>query len=84
MNQNKHKYPELEKLASVKEQSQELGEFLKWLKRKYDLCTFNERDEAYFPSHESIEGILADYFKIDMTKVEKERNQILESYNEEK
>ena len=83
MNQNKHKYPECEKLASAHEESQVLGEFLEWLKRKYYICNFvEESDEVeeacFYPTHHSIEKLLAEYFNIDLDKVEEERRQILD------
>ncbi len=86
-------YPECEKLQAVSEKSQELGFFLEWLKNKYTLCEFVEEhkeffgdnkedyvwiNEGYYQSRDSIENILAEYFDIDMNKVDEERAQILE------
>lgn len=74
-------YPECEKLASVKEKSQELGEFLEWLKRKYELCTWEQEDgdDVLCPARVTTESILAEYFGIDMTKVEEEHRAMLAS-----
>jgi len=85
---DKNKYHECEKLYAVNDESQKLGEFLDWLKRKYYLCEFfedyiPELDEnyspaGYYPIRKSINQILAEYFKIDLGKIEKERRQILD------
>ena len=81
------KYPELEKLQSVKEESQKIGEFLEWLRGRYvfanwvgnkDEDTNDYMLEILLPDRKSIESILADYFGIDLVKVEKERIKILE------
>lgn len=82
-------YSECEKFHAVHDESQKLGDFLVWLKSKYILYTFiPKRDlddedgysEGLYPDHRSIESILAEYFDIDMDKVEEERRQILESF----
>jgi len=58
--------PELDKLSGVKDQSQPIGEFLDWLSYEKDVR---------LPA--SIEQLLADYFDIDMDKVEAEKLAIL-------
>ena len=85
----KNKYPEGEKLHAVSEELQKLGFFLEWLQQRYTLCKFYIQDdltdeerewdvpEGYYPDRKSIQTILADYFEIDMKKVEEERKQIL-------
>jgi hypothetical protein len=87
----KNKYPECEKLLVISEKSQELGYFLEWLTNRYTLCQSRESvkeyipetdetfytPEGYYPIRLPIQAILADYFNIDMNKVEEEKNQIL-------
>ncbi len=73
---------ELEKLKDVAEVSQKIGEFLDWLLNGhgYYLCELRkceDRDEFY-PTHKHIEDILAQYFNIDLNKVEQEKRKILE------
>ncbi len=92
------KYPECEKLQSVSEESQRIGFFLEWLKNQYSLCVWQEgrkdyfgddpedyiySPEGYYPDRKSIEAILAEYFQIDMDKVNEEREQILRDIREE-
>lgn len=88
-----NQYPECEKMQSVKEKSQELGFFLEWLTRKYELCEWqeerkdffgdNEEDyvwspEGFYPIRKNIQSLLAEYFNIDLNKVAEEQAQILE------
>lgn len=83
---------ELKKMAAVREQSQAIGEFLdtsEYVLAEWVDCTreFHEgadisygrcsEDQHLVPVRKSIEQILADYFEIDLAKVEEERMQIL-------
>lgn len=104
----KERYPECEKLASVRPQSDVVGEFLDWLshKKKLSLCKYYDKEDppfidkdtgapstlfsndsmanpefqsiGYYPYHYQIEQLLAEFFEIDLKKVEKERRQMLE------
>ena len=81
------KYPELDKIQEVKEKSQELGEFLEWLTRKYVLANWVDgvddmgfETSLLFRNSDNTEKILADYFGIDLVKAEKEREQLLENF----
>ena len=81
---NSGRFPECEKLHAVSAESQKLGEFLAWLQDEqgYTLCKFYEQnaygeDEGYFPDRKSIQSLLAEYFEIDMDKVDEERRQML-------
>jgi len=75
------KYPECEKLAKVSKTSQKVGEFLDWLRgdKEFILCKYIEDDDDghdLVPVGCNIENLLAEYFEIDMDKVEKERRQM--------
>jgi len=77
-------YPESEKLAAVAPFSQKIGEFIEWLSEKDMLigkwCNNGIRvDVARFNKQE----LLAEFFEIDLKKVEKEREQML-AYLQEK
>ena len=101
----KHEYPEHEKLAKIKEQSQAIGEFLEWLESKHrSICKWQEGiteadriidafatahgkgnpdineepERGWFPICQSIEKTLAEFFNIDLNKLEQEKRQILE------
>lgn len=73
------KYPECEKLAEVSKDSQIIGQFLDEMKYAgKELCTFDDSEEQWMPVRGTIESILAEYFGIDMNKVEEERRAILD------
>jgi hypothetical protein len=63
------KYPECEKLQKVAEKSNECGHFFDWLIHK---------GYANNKSRKRMEELLAEYFEIDLTKVEKERQAMLD------
>lgn len=72
--------PELDKMLAVKDQSQTIGEFLDWLTevKGYVLAEYDENDRLY-PKYSSIETLLAEFFGIDLKKIEEERRAILKS-----
>jgi len=71
-------YPECDKLSKVKDKSQIIGEFLDWCNSQgVHLATYYE-DRGLFVDRRSIEQVLADYYDIDLDKVEEERRHILE------
>lgn len=75
---------ELEKIGKVKDKSHCIGEFLEWLQEKrYFIACYSPDGTELIPTHKSIEKWLADYFQIDLTKVEKEKREILKSLQEE-
>lgn len=75
--------PECEKLSSVQEESNKIGEFMDWMidNTSMHICDFVEYDngESMFTpsSHYTREKLLAEYFKIDLHKVELERRALL-------
>jgi hypothetical protein len=73
--------PELDKMEAVQEQSQTIGEFLEWLNGKgISLCKLGTADweqNFHFPIHDSTEKLLAEYFDIDLNKVEQEKQVLL-------
>mgnify|MGYP001566530051 CR=1 FL=1 len=73
------KYPECKKMRSVKEQSQTIGEFLDYLSGESIVLAHYERSsDKLVPIYQSIENLLADYFDIDLDKVEEEKRQMLD------
>jgi hypothetical protein len=80
------KLPQHEKLEEVKEQSQQLGEFLEWLQSRYTLCELLKPsgndgeywDESFVPVHRNIQHILAEYFGIDYDELMQEKDRLLE------
>lgn len=75
------KYPEHEKLQCIKDKSEICGSFLDWLQNernpRIQLCEFNENGEE-FPCYKRIDQLLAEYFEIDLQKLEKEKLQMIE------
>lgn len=82
------KTPEHDKLLQIKEKSQACGEFLDWLtnERGYVLAKYHEHDEDcprrcddehLRPAHPRIVDLLAEFFHIDMGKIEQEKQQML-------
>lgn len=77
--------PECDKLHAVRDRSQEIGAFLDWLieDKQYVLAKYTpQADYELVPQNVSIERLLAEYFEIDMDKVDAERRAILESLRE--
>ena len=77
--------PECDKMIAVKNKSQPIGEFLDWLQNEKGFCISEwsgkadeNGDEYLLPVHKSIEQWIADYFNIDLNKVEQERRAVLD------
>ena len=69
-------YPEHEKLKKISDQSQVIGEFLEHLEKKgVVLCVQSFR---YVPIGKSKQIILAEYFGIDLDKLEVEKQEMIE------
>ena len=74
-------YPEHEKMHAVKDESQKLGTFLDWMfnERNWDLCYVNDdADYQLVEDGHQIQKILAEYFDIDLSKIEEEKQAMLE------
>jgi hypothetical protein len=77
------KTPECDKMAKVRDQSQSIGEFLEWLSGKGihlgKQFNYNDVDYSEFlPYSYTTEELLAEFFEIDLNKVEEERRALLE------
>jgi hypothetical protein len=73
--------PELDKMTAVQPFSQKIGEFMEWLstEKKLGLGSWDKRGyDLYQPERASIENLLAEFFDIDLNKVEKEKRAIIE------
>jgi hypothetical protein len=72
-------YPEHEKLKALNGLNQRIGEFIDWLleEKKYRICGYSDKDKLYWPLFGSTESLLADYFNIDLHKLEEEKRAIL-------
>lgn len=59
-------YPEHDKLIKIADKSQAIGEFMSWLE-----------DEKGFVISDTVD-LLAEYFEIDLKKIEEEKNTMIE------
>ena len=88
-------YPEHEKMRAISEKSQVVGEFIDWLREDgHDICKFEKHTrhsdelgdwtpEGWYPQRRRIEQLLADFFEIDLDKIEDEKRAMLEQMREE-
>lgn len=77
-------YPEHEKLRKVADLSQKIGEFLDFGLAKQGLVLCEAQDHwsdetQFYPTHKTVQSILADYFEIDQKKIDAEKEQMLEA-----
>jgi hypothetical protein len=82
--ENKMETPELDKMNAIQPKSQIIGEFLDWLlyeQRQY-LCETKD-GERFTPSFKGINSWLADYFQIDLAKVDQEQRALLAKIRKE-
>ena len=78
-------YPEHDKLTAIQAQSQKIGEFLEWLQcdkhvrllGEYGSKTTEEGEPVYVPIRQSKQQLLAEFFEIDLAKLEEEKRQML-------
>lgn len=73
------KYPECEKMSAVSDKSQVCGEFLEWLNAEKDLHLGSYTSEGLMRGvNVKTEALLAEFFEIDLKKVEAERRAMIE------
>lgn len=70
-------YPEHDKLRTIADKSQAIGQFLDWLcdEKRIRLCVWDCGE--FDPISTSITDLLAAYFEIDQTKLEAEKQDML-------
>jgi hypothetical protein len=79
----KNNYPEHEKLKNIQEESELCAEFLEWLQYRYDLIDRHEKFEEHYvqrgySSPINKEKLLAEFFDIDLSEIEKEKQKMIE------
>lgn len=66
-------------MLAVKPQSQAIGQFIDWLTEQgMEICK-REDDARLWPVDETIEGLLARHFEIDLKKAEREKCALLDA-----
>lgn len=78
--------PECDKMLAVKDKSQAIGEFLEWLQGEQEVTlaaygTERNTRNRLFPIQTTTEAMLADFFGINLAKVEQERRALLAAIN---
>lgn len=85
--ETKIKTTELDKMSAVHERSNSIGDFIEWLKNSREprlfICELDEDAEEFYCPHLSTEKLLAEYFKIDLNKLEEERRGLLEAIRQQ-
>lgn len=72
-------FPEHEKLKLIKDKSQAIGEFLEWLGAEKGLHVAQWISEhRLMPANYSTEKLLAEFFDIDLDKLEDEKRAMIE------
>lgn len=75
-------YPEHAKLKAIKEEANVIGPFLDWLHdtKKYTICRHESvaGSDVLIPIDEGLEPLMADYFKVDLKKIAKEKDAMVE------
>lgn len=71
--------PELDRMLLVNTESEAIGGFLEWAEA-HGMYLCRTVGHQIVPVTKSIEGMLADYFGIDLKKAEEERRTILAEY----
>lgn len=77
---NEGEYPEHDKLQLIADKSQAIGEFLEWLQEEKQLVICQSADEHYYPHFVRKEELLADFFEIDLKKLDDEKRAMLKEY----
>lgn len=80
----KKEYPEHEKMSTIVDKSQSIGEFIEWLNdtKNYKICEKTGDFVRYYPIRKSVECLLAEFFGIDLGKIEQEKREMLEDIRE--
>jgi len=71
------RYKEHEKLQTVKDSSQTIGEFIEWCNNKGIFLGEYDRFDELVPTRKNTETLLAEFFKIDLKKLEQEKRDML-------
>ncbi len=77
---NEHPYPEHQKLKAIADKSQAIHDFLEWLqdtKGGFLAVRAGRRQDAY-PMRESLRTLLAEFYEIDLDKIEDEKRAMLD------
>lgn len=75
-------WPEHEKQAQIIDEAHSIGQFLDWAEGQgLQLCRFNDRFEEFQPVGHFVD-VIAEYFEIDLSKIEAEKRAMLDKLRE--
>jgi len=74
-------YPEHQRMSAVAGQSQVIGEFLDWLPT-IGVVLCEPWEESFYPSGRTTTSLLAEFFGIDLNKIETEKRAMLAALRE--
>lgn len=77
-------YPEHAKMIAVKEQAEAAGDFLEWLLQQGFCVAQWSSHEGLMPIRRPTEQWLADWLEIDLTKIDEEKQLMLEELRNDK
>ncbi len=77
--------PECDKMRAISHLSQTCGEFVDWLdvRKDFTLCAWDHENGCHYPAAPSLPSLLAEFFEIDLRKVDAEQREILRQLREE-
>ena len=76
---DEYPYPESDKLVKIQKFSQKIGEFMEWLEGQgIHLAKYDESGHHLWPEPLNIQNRLADFFDIDLEKLEAEKRHMLD------
>lgn len=72
-------YPEHEKLKLISDKSMAIGEFVDvFLQKKgINLCSYDKEEQEFYMDRTPITKLLAEFFQIDLNKLEEEKQHML-------
>jgi hypothetical protein len=76
-------FPEHDRLAAISDQSQVISEFLEWAQGRGSLLAYYGRDGALREDHTRVDVLLAEFFDIDLGKIETEKRAMLDTIRKE-
>lgn len=73
-------YPEHEKLKALGGQNQIVGDFIEWLGTQGRVIAEYDKHDRLYPVFHSRDQMLADFFEIDLKRLNREKDLILEDF----
>jgi hypothetical protein len=79
-------YPEHDKLSAIKDKSQAIYEFLSWVDEKHGVMLADDGHGQMYPVYYGVDNAtvkewLAEFFEIDLDKIEAEKNFMIDQLN---